>query len=154
MRFLMVCLGNICRSPLAHGILEAKIAEQGLDWTVDSAGTSGWHAGGPPDKRSVQVAKKYGLDISSQTSRQFRHYDFDAFDAIYVMDRSNYANVLALAETDEERAKVHIILNEIYPGQNREVPDPYYDDNGFEEVYAMLDKACEAVIERWAKASN
>lgn len=145
----MVCLGNICRSPLAHGILEAKIAAQGLDWTVDSAGTSGWHAGGPPDKRSVQVAKKYGLDISSQTSRQFRHYDFDAFDAIYVMDRSNHANVLALAETDEERAKVHIILNEIYPGQNREVPDPYYDDNGFEEVYAMLDKACDAVINRW-----
>lgn len=154
MRFLMVCLGNICRSPLAHGILEAKIAKQGLDWTVDSAGTSGWHAGGPPDKRSIQVARKYGLDISSQTSRQFRHYDFDAFDAIYVMDRSNYANVLALAETDEERAKVHIILNEIYPGQNHEVPDPYYDDNGFEEVYAMLDKACDAVIEKWTKASN
>jgi protein-tyrosine phosphatase len=149
MRFLMVCLGNICRSPLAHGILEAKIAEHGLDWTVDSAGTSGWHAGGPPDGRSVQVAKKYGLDIKGQRSRQFRHYDFEAFDAIYVMDRSNLANVLALAATDEERAKVYLILNEIYPGQNREVPDPYYDDNGFEEVYAMLDKACDAVVSRW-----
>ncbi|CAN5331973.1 low molecular weight protein-tyrosine-phosphatase [soil metagenome] len=149
MRFLMVCLGNICRSPLAHGILEAKIAQHGLPWTVDSAGTSGWHSGGCPDGRSMAVAKKYGLDISGQCSRQFRHYDFEAFDVIYVMDRSNLSNVLALAATAEERAKVKMILNEIYPGQNKEVPDPYYDDNGFEEVYDMLERACEAVVRRY-----
>ncbi len=145
----MVCLGNICRSPLAHGILEAKIAEHGLEWTVDSAGTSGWHSGSCPDGRSVAVAQKYGLDISGQCSRKFTYHDFENFDVIYVMDRSNYANVLSLAETEEERAKVKIILNEIYPGQNKEVPDPYYDDNGFEEVYDMLERACEAIVRKY-----
>lgn len=152
MRFLMVCLGNICRSPLAHGILEAKIAQYHLPWTVDSAGTSGWHAGGPPDKRSIAVAQKYGVDIGGQCSRQFSHYDFEAFDVIYVMDRSNLANVLSLAATDAERNKVKMILNEIYPGSNKEVPDPYYNDNGFEEVYYMLERACEAIISRYKLA--
>jgi protein-tyrosine phosphatase len=95
------------------------------------------------------VARKYGLDISGQCSRQFRHYDFEAFDVIYVMDRSNLANVLSLAATDAERAKVKMILNEVYPGQNQEVPDPYNNDNGFEEVYDMLEKACDAIVKRY-----
>ena len=87
MKILMVCLGNICRSPLAHGIMEHIVVEQGLDWQVDSAGTGDWHIGSPPDKRSIAIAKRYGLDISNQCCRQFQVEDFDRFDKIFVMER-------------------------------------------------------------------
>jgi len=142
----MVCLGNICRSPLAEGIMRAKIEEAGLDWEVDSAGTSGFHAGEQPDKRSIQVAKKYGIDISQQRSRQFRGWDFEVFDRIYVMDSSNYRDVVAMAQSAEEKAKVHLIMNVIEPDKNIAVPDPYYGEFGFENVYQMLDEACAQII--------
>lgn len=141
---LMVCLGNICRSPLAEGILKSKLPEN--LFTVDSAGTASYHIGSTPDKRSIAVAKKYGLDISNLSGRQFESIDFNRFDFIYVMDDSNYINVCNLASNDDEKAKVKFILNEVYPGKDYNVPDPYYGgDSGFENVYKMLDEACSKI---------
>lgn len=145
MKILMVCLGNICRSPLAEGILKAKIGSKGLDWEVDSAGTSAWHIGDPPDPRSIEIARTNGIDISSQKARQFKYQDFETFDLILVMDSSNYNNIKSMAKTDSQVAKVKLILNFSQPGSNRKVPDPYYDDN-FEAVYHLLDMACEALL--------
>ena len=147
-KVLMVCLGNICRSPLAQGILESKI-DASMQIEVDSAGTAAWHSGNKPDNRSILVAKKYGIDISNQKARLFTPDDFNNFDYIYVMDQSNFKNVMQLAPSNNTRAKVEIILNELYPDENREVPDPYYGGaNGFEEVYNMLDKACNQIIHK------
>lgn len=151
MKILMVCLGNICRSPLAQGILEAKIREHGLDWEVDSAGTGSWHVGNPPDSRSQAVGKKYGVDISRQKARKFRPYDLEEFDIIFAMDRSNYRDIMVHAQNDEERNKVRMILNELWPDKDLEVPDPYYDDNGFEQVYKMLNEACEVFVKNSIK---
>lgn len=144
MNILMVCLGNICRSPLAEGILDEKLRDFGVH--IDSAGTGDWHVGESPDKRSVAIAKKYGIDISDQRARHFNKIDFEIFDRIYVMDRSNYQNVLNLTPNQESKAKVQLILNEIYPSENREIPDPYYGgEDGFENVFRMLNKACEKI---------
>ena len=142
-KILMVCLGNICRSPLAEGILKSKLSN---NFTVDSAGTANYHVSSSPDKRSVAVAKKYGLDISNLKGRQFDISDFDTFDMIYVMDESNFQNVVKLARNVEDIAKVKLILNEVNEGKNHEVPDPYYGgDHGFENVYKMLDEACNNI---------
>jgi len=146
-KVLMVCLGNICRSPLAEGILASKLPKD--KFIVDSAGTSSWHIGDSPDNRSVAVAKKYNLDISKQKGRQFTKSDFDTFDYIYVMDKSNYDDVIELSENPEHQNKVQIILNELYPNENVDVPDPYYGmPNGFEMVYRMLDEACDIISEK------
>ena len=143
----MVCLGNICRSPLAEGILASKLPKD--KFTVDSAGTGSWHIGQSPDDRSVAVAQKNGLDISYQSGRQFSRTDFDTFDYIFVMDSSNYDNVIALAETKEQKEKVILIMNELYPSQNKDVPDPYFGmHNGFDIVYAMLDEACDVIAQK------
>ena len=139
----MVCLGNICRSPLAHGILESKLSEH---FIVDSAGTSALHAGELPDQRSISEAQSHGIDISNQRSRQFIAKDFSEFDVIYVMDQSNYDNVIALAKTDEDRAKVKLILSEDPNAQIDEVPDPYYGGaDGFAYVFNLLDAACSKI---------
>ena len=148
MKILMVCLGNICRSPLAEGIMQQKAREAGLDWTVDSAGTGFWHVGELPDRRSIITARKYGIDITGQRARQFKPGDFERFDKIFVMDTQNLRDVLRHAQTEEHHAKVELILNQIHPGQDRSVPDPYHDDDGFEEVFQMLDAACETFISR------
>lgn len=143
-KILMVCLGNICRSPLAEGILKSKLSSD--SFIVDSAGTGDYHIGKQPDSRSMAIAKKHGLDISELKGRQFVISDFDAFDVIYVMDASNYYNVLTLARNDKDKAKVKFILNEIHPDQNEPVPDPYYGGNdGFENVYNMLNEACSMI---------
>ena len=147
MKILMVCLGNICRSPLAEGIMKNKIEEHGLDWSVDSAGTGSWHVGERPDHRSVEVALKYGIDITNQRARQFRASDLQEFDIIFAMDSSNYRNILQKANSKEEEEKVRMIMNEVQPGYNQNVPDPYYDNDGFEQVFQMLNKACERIIE-------
>lgn len=146
MKILMVCLGNICRSPLAEGIMKARAAEAGLSWTVDSAGTGYWHTGELPDRRSIQVGKQHGIDITDQRARQFHPDDFDRFDRIFVMDTNNRRDVLILAKSEEHRSKVSLMLDETHPGEERSVPDPYYDDNGFEAVYQMLDEACRRFI--------
>jgi len=145
-KILMVCLGNICRSPLAEGIMRSKLSE---DFIVDSAGTGGWHAGELPDKRSISTAKGRGLDITNQRARQFKKSDFDTFDHIFVMDNSNYKHVLALAPNEEAKLKVKLILNEIFPNENVDVPDPYYGgQDGFENVFDILDQACEEIVRK------
>ena len=146
MKILMVCLGNICRSPLAEGIMRTLIDDHQLDWQVDSAGTGSYHVGESPDLRSVEVAKSRGLDISSQRARQFHHPDFQNFDVIYVMDSANYQDVTRQSVNQLEKDKVKLILNESKPGWNQNVPDPYWDNDGFEKVYDMLLIACENVI--------
>jgi protein-tyrosine phosphatase len=146
-KVLMVCLGNICRSPLAEGILKSKIDSDSV--FVDSAGTGGWHVGELPDSRSIEVARLNRLNISDQQCRKFTKQDFETFDWIYVMDKSNYSDVIAMADTEENRAKVIMILNEKEPGSNYEVPDPYYGgSNGFQHVYDLLDDACEQIVKR------
>jgi len=142
----MVCLGNICRSPLAEGIMRHKIKERNLSWEVDSSGTSGWHEGGLPDSRSIEVARANGIDIRNQRSRQIELKDLDAFDLILAMDSSNYNDILRLATSDQQKEKVKLILNYLYPNENRGVPDPYYE-GGFEKVYLMIEKSCEKIIQ-------
>ena len=140
----MVCLGNICRSPLAEGILKSKVDPQKV--YVDSAGTGGWHVGHLPDVRSIEIARNYDLDITDQRCRRFSSIDFHKFDWIYVMDRSNYSDVLEMASSDLERNKVRMILEELHPGEKREVPDPYYGGpQGFDNVYKMLDTVCDII---------
>lgn len=143
----MVCLGNICRSPLAEGILKLKVDSQ--KYFIDSAGTGSYHLGSPPDNRSVAVARKNNLDISYQRCRQFGVSDFDEFDIIYVMDNSNKRDVLALARDENDKAKVKMILNEIFPNENVDVPDPYLGgDQGFEKVYKLLEEACSIIAQK------
>ena len=149
MKILMVCLGNICRSPLAHGLLQKKVEEKNLDWTIDSAGTGSYHIGELPDQRSIDIAKQNNLDITYQRARQFKRSDFKEFDLIFAMDSSNYNDILSMAETEAEKEKVYLILNESQPGENRAVPDPYYGgDEGFKNVYNMLNKATDSLIKR------
>lgn len=146
-KVLMVCLGNICRSPLAEGILKSKVDTNQIQ--VDSAGTGGWHVGDLPDPRSIAVAKKNHIDITDQRGRKFSTYDFETYDHIFVMDNSNYRDVIALANSDEEKRKVQRILDTIFPGENVDVPDPYYGgENGFEDVFKMLDEACAKIADR------
>lgn len=145
MKILMVCLGNICRSPLAEGILRSKLNNE---FHIDSAGTGAWHIGKSPDKRSVMVAKKYGIDISTRRARQFNVNDFEEFDLIYVMDESNYEDVISLAKNEIHKTKVKLILGE-WDGKNKNVPDPYYGgDEAFEEVYKILDEVTAQIVEK------
>jgi len=145
MKILMVCLGNICRSPLAEGILKNKT--QNLDVYVDSAGTASYHVGNLPDSRSIEIANKNGIDLTDQRARQFSEKDFDDFDKIYAMDTNNYSNIISLARNQSDRDKVDVILNELNPKSYDSVPDPYYGaGDGFQIVYDMLDNACDAIV--------
>jgi protein-tyrosine phosphatase len=149
MKILMICLGNICRSPLAEGILKHLIFKNNLTWQVDSAGTANYHVGEPPHKGSIKVAKQNGIDISKQKCRQFKGADFVEFDKIYVMDSSNYIDVKRIAGQQFDANKIDLILNEIDGMKNKNVPDPWYGTyKDFEEVFAMLYNACELIIEK------
>ena len=136
----MVCLGNICRSPLAHGVMEQLVEEKGLDWEIDSAGTGNWYIGQGPDPRSTREARLNGVDISQQVCRQFRISDFDEFDHIVVMDKNNKRDILALARNDEDRKKVRLLLGD------KDVPDPYYDDAQFASVFKMVEEGCKVLM--------
>ncbi len=151
MRILMVCLGNICRSPLAEGILLNRIEKYNLDWKVDSAGTSSYHAGSLPDPRSITIAEKNGIDITYQRSRHFTVEDFDKFDLILTMDSSNYQNVKKLATNTTDINKIDLIMNYANPGRNIKVPDPYWGELGFEKVFGMLEKAVEGMLKRYVE---
>lgn len=142
----MVCLGNICRSPVAEGVMKAKANKHGLNITVDSAGTSGWHNGNLPDNRSMANASENGLDISDQRSRMVELSDFEEFDLLYAMDESNYNNLLNMSP-ERYHHKVKMILNEIHPGENISVPDPYYGNDGFQLVFDLLNEACEKIAQ-------
>jgi protein-tyrosine phosphatase len=149
MKILMVCLGNICRSPLAEGVLRHKIEREKLAVIVDSAGTSGFHIGHQPDERMIDTALSFGIDLRPLHARQFEVSDFDVFDIIYVMDSSNYNNVIALSRTESDRLKVKLILNELTPGQNHAVPDPYYGDKqAFIEVFQLVDQVTDTIIQK------
>lgn len=146
MKILMVCLGNICRSPMAEGIMRSKIEKYQMDAIVDSCGTANYHVGESPDYRAQQTIKKHQGDISQLRGRQFSMADFDAFDFIFAMDESNYQNILRLARNENDRKKVELILNRVYPHENIPVPDPYYGGtSGFENTYKLLDLACEKI---------
>jgi protein-tyrosine phosphatase len=153
MKILMVCLGNICRSPIAEGILRQKIQDQNIEgFDTDSAGTSAYHLGEAPDSRMRQTAKANGVNIDDLQARQFIQSDYDFFDLIYAMDSSNYNNMIALARNERDKVKVKLILNEVSPGVNSAVPDPYYGgDEGFQNVFDLLDEATDVIIEKYVK---
>jgi len=150
MKILMVCLGNICRSPLAHGILEHKAKVAGLGWEIDSAGTGNWHVGEPPHHLSQKVAKLNGVDICGQSARQFTKTDMLEYDKIYVMDSSNYNDVKEMSAELWDESKVDLFLNELHPGKNMNVPDPWYgEEDGYHTVYAMINETCDKIIEKY-----
>lgn len=142
MKILMVCLGNICRSPLAEGIMRQLADEQHLGWEIASAGTGDWHVNQPADKRSIAVAKHFGYDISRQRARHFKPHFFEAFDVILVMDQKNLRDVLRLTEADEHHKKVKLFLPD-----ELEVTDPYFDDQLFEPVFLQIEERCKQLIE-------
>jgi protein-tyrosine phosphatase len=153
MKILMVCLGNICRSPLAEGILQHKINKAGLSWQVDSAGTNGYHVGQQPHRLSQKVARLNGIDIGSQQCRHFVREDFQRFNKIYAMAADVIDEMKWIARSDYNPAIVDLLLNEVYPGENRDIPDPWYGaEDGYHAVYEMLTEACDAIIQHYHKS--
>jgi len=149
MKILMVCLGNICRSPLAEGILRHKAEQAGLTWTVESAGTNGYHIGEPPHRLSQKVARLNGLDICQQRARRFVAEDLDHYDQIYAMATDVIDDMQRIAGKRWNAAKVDLLLNELHPGQDEDVPDPWYgEEPGYHDVYRMIDAACAVIIEK------
>lgn len=153
MKILMVCLGNICRSPLAEGILQEKARAAGLNWTVDSAGTNGYHVGEAPHKLSQKVAKLNGIDISRQRARRFQAIDFAEYDKVFAMAADVIDEMKYIAGARYDGEKVDLLMNVLYPGQQLDVPDPWYGtEPGYHEVYEMLDKACDQLIENYKQS--
>ena len=149
MKILMVCLGNICRSPLAEGILRNKILKAGLDWTVDSAGTNGFHNGEPPHSLSQKVASMNGIDICDQRSRRFVPEDFARFDKIYAMAEDVLFDIKQIARKKFDKSKVDLLMNELYPGKDLDVPDPWSGpEEEYHEAFKLIDAACEKIIEK------
>jgi protein-tyrosine phosphatase len=155
MKILMVCLGNICRSPLAEGILQYKALKAGLAWNIESAGTGSWHIGQPPHPLSQKVALAKGIDISHQRCRQFRKEDMLDYDLIYVMDKENYRDVKNISRDLWNKNKVDLLLNELYKGENRGVPDPYLGiEPDYDEVFSLIEKACDSIIKKNIVSEN
>jgi protein-tyrosine phosphatase len=151
MKILMVCLGNICRSPMAEGVLQDKAWKAGLQWSVESAGTNGYHVGEAPHRLSQKVAGINGIDISKQRSRNFVAEDFKRFDKIYAMSDDVIDDMRRIARDKFDENKVGLLLNEIFPGQNVDVPDPWYGpEPGYHEVYKMISDACDAIIKKYS----
>jgi protein-tyrosine phosphatase len=148
MKLLFVCLGNICRSPLAEGIFRAKTEAAGLAWEIDSAGTAGYHVGEAPHPLSQKTAKFYGIDISSQKCRQFKASDMDTYDRIYAMDLENFAEIKRISKEKWKPEKTDLLLNSIYPGKNKSVPDPWYgEEPGYHDVFKLIETACDKILE-------
>lgn len=155
MKILMVCLGNICRSPLAEGVLKDKVAKAGLDWVVESAGTNGYHTGEPPHRLSQKVALLHGIDISRQRARNFTAADFERFDKIYAMAQEVIDEMQWITKSTFNPAKVDLLMNVLYPGENRDIPDPWYGpEPGYHEVFAMIDAACSKIIDNALAATR
>src|SRR4051812_4920403 len=152
MKILMVCLGNICRSPLAEGILKHKVQQAGLNWTIESAGTNGYHTGEAPHRLSQKVAKLNGIDICDQRARQFVKADMDRYDKIYALADDVVDEIRRIAKEKFDPARVDLLMNEVYPGKNHSVPDPWYGpEPGYHEVYQLIDEACERIVERYGR---
>lgn len=151
MKILMVCLGNICRSPLAEGILQDKAFKAGLNWSVESAGTNGYHNDEPPHRLSQKVARLHGIDISRQRSRRLLPEDFEIYDKIYALAEDVLHDIQRIARNKFDPSKADLLMNELYPGSNMDIPDPWYgEEPGYHEVYKMIDKACEALVNKHA----
>jgi protein-tyrosine phosphatase len=149
MKILMVCLGNICRSPLAEGILQQKALEAGLHWSVESAGTNGYHDGEPPHYLSIKVAKQNGIDISRQRSRRFTALDFEQYDKIYAMADDVLEDMKRIAKNYFNEQKVDLLLNELYPGKNKNIPDPWSGpESEYHDVFLLIEKACNQIIQQ------
>jgi protein-tyrosine phosphatase len=155
MKILMVCLGNICRSPLAEGILKHKAAKAGLNWTIESAGTNGYHVGEAPHRLSQKVAKLNGIDICEQRSRQFNENDFDRYEKIYAMSADVIDEMKWIAGKKFDAGKVDLLMNELHPGRNQDVPDPWYGpEPGYHDVYKMINEACEKIISKYGQFAD
>ena len=155
MKILMVCLGNICRSPLAEGILEWKAKQAGLNWTVESAGTNGYHIGEAPHHLSQKVAKLNGIDICHQRARRFTAADFNQYDKIYALASDVLEDMRSIAKQKFDPAKADLLMNELYPGENMDVPDPWYGpEPGYHDVYEMISDVCDAIIEKYGLAAE
>lgn len=149
MKILMVCLGNICRSPMAEGILKAKIAEQGLRWELGSAGTENYHVGEGADRRAVRTAARNRIDISGHVARQLSDKDFEYYDIIYAMATDVRREILHRNFKRDYSDKIHLFMDEVYPGENRSVPDPWYgNEAGFQPVFELIDKVCSGIIKK------
>ena len=147
----MVCLGNICRSPLAEGILQQKAWKAGLNWSVESAGTNGYHVNEAPHYLSMKVAKQNGIDISKQRSRRFTASDFEQYDVIYAMAEDVLEEIKRISRDKFDAKKVQLFLNEVYPGENREVPDPWSGpESGYHEVYQIINEACDHIVKKYS----
>ena len=146
----MVCLGNICRSPLAEGILQEKAFKAGLKWSIESAGTNSYHTGEPPHPLSQKVARANGIDISKQRARRFIAEDFLVYDKIYALAEDVLDEIRRIAKNKFDFSKVDLLMNELYPGKNLDVPDPYYgSEAGYHEVYKMIDEVCDAIVSKY-----
>lgn len=149
MKILMVCLGNICRSPLAEGILQDKAFKAGLNWSIESAGTNGYHIGEAPHRLSQKVAKMHGIDISKQRARRFVAEDFETYDKIYALAADVLDDIRRIAKNKFDPSKIDLLMNEIFPGSDMDIPDPWYgEEPGYHEVYKMLDQACDNIIKK------
>jgi protein-tyrosine phosphatase len=150
MKILMVCLGNICRSPLAEGILQSKTLEAGLNWQVDSAGTNGYHTGEPPHELSIKVARLNGVNISQQRSRRFTAADFEAYDIIYAMANDVLEDMRRIAKNNFDTNKVSLFLEASFPGEERDVPDPWSGpEKDYHEVFEIIDRNCDSIIKKY-----
>ena len=150
MKILMVCLGNICRSPLAEGILQDKVQKAGLHWQVESAGTNRYHIGEAPHPLSQKIARAHGLDISQQRAQKFLAKDFDTYDKIYALAEDVLSDMKSIAGKYFQSNKVDLLLNELYPASNRDVPDPFYgNEEGYRRAYELIDQACDAIIQKY-----
>ncbi|MDP4263744.1 MAG: low molecular weight protein-tyrosine-phosphatase [Bacteroidota bacterium] len=149
MKILMVCLGNICRSPLAEGILQEKAFRAGLNWSVESAGTNSYHIGDPPHHLSQKVAQLNGIDISRQRARRFVPEDFEVYDKIYALAGDVLSDIRHIARNKFNSSKIDLLMNELYPGGDKDVPDPWYhEEPAYHEVYKLLDEVCDAIIRK------
>ena len=155
MKILMVCLGNICRSPLAEGILQHKAFDRGLNWSVESAGTNSYHIGEAPHHLSQKVARLNGIDICKQRARRFVAEDFEIYDKIYALANDVMEDIKRIAKNKFDASKSDLLLNELYPGQNLDVPDPWYGpEPGYHEVYKMIDEVCDVIVKKYASNSQ
>ncbi len=150
MRILMVCLGNICRSPIAEGVLRLKVKQHGLNWVVESAGTESYHIGEAPHHFSQKICRVHGIDISEFRAAKFTAEDFGRYDMIYAFADDVYREIKRIGGGKADMSRVQYFLNELHAGSNASVPDPYYGaEEGYKTVYDLIDKTCDAVIKKY-----